>query len=90
MMDELKVIKNFQYEGDLKDTDGKYHIPNWAIEAYEKHIIFYKNGELYVRTNIEPEHVNIGDYIFKGMNGDIFPIVKETMDELGVTVNEKL
>lgn len=30
------VIEAFQYDGDLKDCDGNWYVPNWAVEAYEK------------------------------------------------------
>ena len=35
------VIEAFQYDGDLKDCDGNWYVPNWAVEAYEKGIMHY-------------------------------------------------
>lgn len=26
------VIEVFQYDGDLKDCDGNWYVPNWAVE----------------------------------------------------------
>ena len=30
------VIEAFQYDGDLKDRDGSWYVPAWAVEAYER------------------------------------------------------
>lgn len=35
------VVEAFQYDGDLKGADGKYYVPDWAAEAYEKGIMYY-------------------------------------------------
>ena len=35
------VIEAFQYDGDLKDCDGNWYVPNWAVEAYEKGVMHY-------------------------------------------------
>ena len=49
------VIEAFQYDGDLMCADGQYYVPDWAKEAYEKGIIYFKNaGEMYIKT-LEPE-----------------------------------
>ena len=36
------AIEAFQYEGDLMESDGKYCIPDWAVEAYEESVMYYK------------------------------------------------
>ena len=28
-------IEAFQYDGDLKGTDGKWYVPEWAVKAFE-------------------------------------------------------
>ena len=33
------VIEAFQYDGDLKNSDGEYRVPDWAIEAFESGVI---------------------------------------------------
>ena len=35
------VIEAFQYDGDLKAGNGKWYVPDWAVEAYEKGIMHY-------------------------------------------------
>ena len=33
------VIEAFQYDGDLKGSDGKYYVPAWAVEAFESGVM---------------------------------------------------
>lgn len=35
------AIEAFRYEGDLKAC-GKYCVPDWAVEAYEEGVMYYK------------------------------------------------
>ena len=35
------VIEAFQYDGDLKGSDGKYYVPAWAVEAFESGVMHY-------------------------------------------------
>ena len=35
------VIEAFQYDGDLKGSDGKYYVPVWAVEAFESGVMHY-------------------------------------------------
>ena len=74
------VIEAFQYDGDLKGADGKYYIPDWAIEAYEKGIMYYKAlklndppCELFIDTLEGTHHVSVGDYVIRGIQGELYP-----------------
>lgn len=35
------VIEAFQYDGDLKDRDGKYYVPDWAVKAFKEGTMYY-------------------------------------------------
>lgn len=72
------VIEAFQYDGDLKGTDGQYYVPNWAIKAYEDGTMYYgeldgQPGELFIKTLEGVHHASVGDYIIKGVNGELYP-----------------
>lgn len=75
------VIEAFQYDGDLKDSNGNYYVPEWAVKAFENRAMRYKGGisplhtpyELYIETLEGSMHVNVGDYIIHGVNGEIYP-----------------
>lgn len=74
------IVDAFQYDGDLKGTDGNYYVPDWAVEAYEKGIMHYgvlKLGEspyeLFVDTVEGTRHVSVGDYVIRGIKGELYP-----------------
>lgn len=69
-------IEAFRYDGDFIDKDGNYYIPGWGIEAFENNIIKYKsydNGKLSIETLEGTMIADIGDYIIKGVNGELYP-----------------
>ena len=75
------VIEAFQYDGDLKGKDGNYYVPDWAVKAFEDGVLHYplpadllhSPCELYVMTLEGDMHVSIGDYVIRGVNGEIYP-----------------
>ena len=40
------VIEAFQYDGDLKGSDGKYYVPEWAVKAFEEKTMFFDGADL--------------------------------------------
>lgn len=76
------IIKAFCYDGDLKDANGNYYIPDWAIKAFEKGEIFYKNaGDLYIKTLEGDMHVTVGDYVIQGVQGEIYPCKPDIFEQ---------
>lgn len=35
------AIEAFQFDGDLKGSDGKYYVPEWAVKAFEEGILYF-------------------------------------------------
>lgn len=73
------IIEAFQYDGDLKGQDGKYYVPEWAIKAFEQGILHFDNYDgkpsvLSISTLAGIQHVYPGDYIIRGVEGDIYAI----------------
>ena len=67
-------IEAFQYDGDLKNSNGDYYVPEWAITAFELDIMHFKDaGELYIKTLEGEHHVTVRDYIIQGVAGEIYP-----------------
>lgn len=75
------VVEAFQYDGDLKGADGKYYVPDWAIEAYEKSIMYYDQSELFIKTLEGTHHVSVGDYIICGVKGELYPCKPDIFEE---------
>lgn len=74
------IIEAFQYDGDLKGSDGKYYVPEWMVRAVENGIVYYAQEnpveppiELYIVTLEGHHHVSVGDFIIQGVNGELYP-----------------
>ena len=88
------VIEAFRYDGDLKGSDGKYYVPEWAIKAFDNGVMYFKSPlspmlppcELYIKTLEGTHHVSCGDYIIQGVNGELYPckpdIFEKTYEEV--------
>ncbi len=84
---KLTEVEAFQYCGHLRDywgrlrdLDGGLETPKWAIEAFEDGTLMYTSSspsqiprDLYVKTLEGDMYAKVGDYIIKGVNGELFP-----------------
>ena len=85
------VIEAFQYDGDLKDRDGKYYVPDWAVKAFKEGTMYYiiprakpsDTPELYIN-----HHVSIGDYVIQGVNGELYPCKPDIFEKTYEEVSE--
>lgn len=86
-------IEAFQYTGHLRDSSGRICVPELAIEAFENGTLMYMSFsplhppcDLYVRTLEGDMHAKVGDYIIKGVNGELYPckpdIFEKTYEQL--------
>ena len=39
------VIEAFQYDGDLKDSNREYYVPDWAVKAFEDGVMHYDSPD---------------------------------------------
>jgi len=74
------VIEAFQYDGDLQGSDGDYYVPDWAVKALDDNVMVFDSFdsdsapiELFINTLEGRHHASIGDYIIRGVNGEIYP-----------------
>ena len=75
------VVEAFQYDGDFRDGDGKYYVPEWAEKALKDGTMFYifprtsldAAPELYIKTLEGNHHASIGDFIIRGVHGELYP-----------------
>lgn len=82
------VVDAYQYNGDIRNADGDIYIPYWMIEAFDNGILNYDfpHGirQLYVKTLSGILNIEVGDYIIKGINGELYvckpDIFEETYD----------
>lgn len=66
------IIEAFQYNGDLKGSDGQYYVPDWAVHAFEENVMYYDSFdaatppcELFIKTLEGVHHVSVGNYVIK-------------------------
>lgn len=72
------MIEAFKFDGDLIDKTGYYYVPEWAVNANANGTLYFGEfedmpGELFVKTLEGDMHANVGDYIIKGVNGELYP-----------------
>ncbi len=68
------TIECFVYDGDLKNSDGQFYVCAWAVEAFQSGVIYFKDqGEMYIKTLEGDHHVSVGDYVIRGVNGELYP-----------------
>lgn len=82
------VIEAFQYDGDLKGSDGKYYVPEWAVKAFEEKTMFFDRmdsdsppTELFIKTLEGIHHASVGDYIICGVDGELYPCKPEIFEK---------
>lgn len=69
-------VEAFQFDGDLMGSDGKYYVPGWAVRAFKTGVMHYKYGidaQLYIKTLEGEHHASVGDYIIRGVKGELYP-----------------
>lgn len=74
------VIEAFQFDGDFVYQNGEAYVPDWAFEALENKVMFYDSEdsdsppcELFIQTLEGIHHVSVGDYVIKGVKGELYP-----------------
>lgn len=72
-------IEAFQYTGHLRDYNGIFCVPEWAADAFYNGTLMFMSFspsrmcELYVKTLEGDMCARVGDYIIKGVNGELYP-----------------
>lgn len=90
------IVEAFKYDGDLISSDGKYYVPQWAAEAFETGVLHYPIPEspmhppceLYVKTLEGDMHVSVGDYVIRGVNGELYPCKPDVFEKTYELVGE--
>ncbi len=91
------TVEFFEYDGDFKNSNGKYYVPDWAVSAMDKGDIYYASRyvnyppcDLFIKNPRQDDNdtlVEVGDYVIKGPDGTIYAckpdIFKKTYDIVG-------
>ena len=85
------IVEAFQYDGDFKNKDGNYYVPKWAVDAYNSGVLFFRSisldeppCELWIETLEGDMRCPVGNYIIRGLHGELYSceprIFKETYE----------
>ena len=92
-----KRFKAYQFDGDLKNSDG-YYCPEWVQQAFERDELFFIGPELYLDhfencgLELERTHIRVGDYItldMENMRIDAFSPAQLNRFFEAVNINDK-
>ena len=67
------VIEAFQFDGDFMDSNGNYYVPEWVEKAFQQGVLYFEGADLFVRTLEGIHAASCGDYIIKGVKGELYP-----------------
>lgn len=67
------VIEAFQFDGDFMDSNGNYYVPDWAVKAFQEGVLYFEGADLFVKTLEGIHSASCGDYIIKGVKGELYP-----------------
>ena len=91
------IIEAFQYNGDLKGSDGQYYVPDWAVHAFEENVMYYDSFdaatppcELFIKTLEGVHHVSVGNYVIKGVRGELYPCKPDIFEETYEVIEEQI
>ena len=77
-------IEAFRFDGKITDEH-----PRWAVEAAEKGVIAQVHADrAWIRTTEDWLTVKIGDYIIRGVKGELYPVRKDIFEETYEEVEE--
>lgn len=84
-----KEIEAFQYDGDFMNSSGEYYVPEWAVEALKKGILYYdsKNENeppstlFYATVDGFVMEIRVGYYIVRQPNGVISACTESYLNE---------
>lgn len=74
------VIEAVRYGHDLLDVPASRNDPSWITEAFESGVLHYNwpvspllKADLFIKTLEGELKVNNGDYIIRGVKGELYP-----------------
>lgn len=72
------IVEVFKYKGEWKSNYEQLTIPEWVLEAFKIGTLYYVyddfcgEPELYLITLEGTHRIRNGDYIVKGVNGELY------------------
>ena len=74
------VVEAFKYDGVLIYSNGEWYCPDWARYAFQNGTMYFDSlkcdeppVELFIDTLEGKHHVSVGDFIIRGVHGELYP-----------------
>lgn len=64
--------KPVEIEAYQMNASNDISVPSWIPDAISRGIIYKKDNELYVKTLEGDHHISRGDYVIKGVKGELY------------------
>lgn len=82
-------IEAFKFDGDMMTSDGKYYVPEWAVNALKENVLSFRDdGELYLLCSYWYIPVYVGDYIARNAYDELFLYSPDTFEKMYESVEE--
>lgn len=82
------AIEAVQWEGDFI-VNGVDTSPSWIQDAFAEGILYFRGmGELWIHTLEGEHHASVGDYIIKGVKGELYPCKPDIFEQTYEKVEE--
>lgn len=81
-------IEAFLFDGDFMNCNGVYYVPAWAVNAQRRGRLYFKGVELYIVTYAGIQHVSVGDYVIRGVHGEMYSCKPDIFGETYERVEE--
>jgi len=85
------VLDSAQFLGFDQNTGGVLfdHRPKWLVDEFGENILFFNNINcLDIKTLEGTIEAKVGDYIVRGIKGELYPVDEEIFNELYEEVDD--
>lgn len=72
------IIEAIKYVGGTAFAE---EIPKWLRDASLDKIIYWENNNLYIKTLEGVHHVSDGDYVIRGVQGELYPCKPDIFEQ---------
>lgn len=84
------IVEVYHYRKPLYELDVFNNLPDWMKQARQNRTLYYDyKAELFIKTLEGDERVSVGDYIIKGVHGELYPCKPDVFEETYEKVDEE-
>ena len=83
------IIEAFKFKENFMQIGANCEgVPDWGISAYDDEIIYFdKHDNCFIKTLEGDMKVSVGDYIIRGIRGELYPCKPDIFEATYELVN---